>query len=106
MIIVGYVCPLEAVPFGSTLHFTLVLAVLVSLLNGVVALIPMALPAEPCRNLVLLLMQALPPTLRLINVHGPLVASCSGSIGACSFRRFQTFWKPFSFCSYMLVYVC
>ena len=67
VMIVGYLCPLEAVPFGSTVHLTLVLAAIVWMQNVILGLAPMAIPAEPCRKLVLPLMQALPRTLRLMD---------------------------------------
>lgn len=67
VMIAGYLCRLESVPFASTIQFTSVLATLIWLIYLRLAIIPMTLPAEPATNLVCLPLQALLGTLRSVD---------------------------------------
>lgn len=67
IMVAGYICPMDSVPFDSTLHLTAVLTVLTWLLNCFAAFVPMALPSEPCRQLLSVLFSALMSTIRSID---------------------------------------
>lgn len=67
LMIVGFVCPVESVPFGSTLHFTAVLALLVWTINCIIPLVPLVLPSEPCRRLVSVVFPSLMSTVRAVD---------------------------------------
>lgn len=60
----GFLCSKEAVPFRSTLYFTVVYTLNSWILNCNILIVPMSLPPEPCRKVVFLPVSAFMTTLR------------------------------------------
>lgn len=66
-VMLAYLCPIDLVPFGSSLRFTFVLAVLALCLHLQLVLIPPHMPSKPIRSVLSLCISALVITLRSVN---------------------------------------
>ena len=94
----GYICPMESVPFGSTLYLTTVLVALGWLLCCTAALVPMALPSEPCRRLLSVIFPALMPTLRMMDACTDLSFLRVLAVQVCTFD-----WSVVGLCADVLL---
>ena len=63
----AFLCPTHSVPFGSTVHFTVVYVVSAWTILGISLIVPMTIPSEPCRGVLHVPFTALMHALRSID---------------------------------------